>query len=54
MITLFIVASLVALAFAPSARRVIFGTLSRVFSLLAGVLFLTWLAGSRSPFKRRW
>jgi hypothetical protein len=54
MITLAILAILVALAFAPTARRVVFVTLSRVLSLLAGVLFLTWLTGYRSPNRRRW
>jgi hypothetical protein len=54
MITLTILVILVALAFAPNARRIVFGTLSRVLSILASVLFLGWLMGSRSQSRRRW
>jgi hypothetical protein len=53
MITLTILVILFALAFAPSARRGVFGTLSRVFSILANVLFLGWLMGRLQP-RRRW
>jgi hypothetical protein len=53
MITLTILVILFALAFAPNARRGVFGTLSRVFSILASVLFLGWLMG-RSQSRRRW
>jgi hypothetical protein len=54
MITLTILVVLVALAFFPNARRIVFGTVSRVLSILAGVLFLGWLMGSRSQPRRRW
>ena len=54
MVTLTIIAIFVVLAFAPGLRRIVFGTLSLVASLLAGVLFLTWLIGPRSPPKRWW
>lgn len=54
MVTLTIIAILIVLAFARGLRRIVFGTLSVVASLLAGVLFLTWLIGPRAPPKRWW
>jgi hypothetical protein len=44
----------IVLAVAPGLRRIVFGTLSLVGSLLASVLFLTWLIGPRAPPKRWW
>ena len=54
MVTLTILAIIIGLAFAPNLRRIVFGTFSSVLTLLAGVLFLTWLTGSRSSSRRRW
>ena len=54
MVTLTIIAILIGLVFAPGLRRIVFGTLSLVGSLLASVLFLTWLIGPRAPPKRWW
>jgi hypothetical protein len=54
-ISLAILAVIIGLSFAPPAlRRAVFKTLSSVFALLTGVLFLTWLMGSRSQPRRRW
>jgi len=45
-------AVLVVLVFAPRARRIVFSTLSSIFTILGSLLFLTWLTGSRR--KRGW
>jgi len=52
MVSLIIVVTLVGLAFAPKARRVLLSTVSCVLTALTGVLLFVWVIGSRS--RRFW
>lgn len=54
MLSLTMLAITIGLAFSSRLRRIAFGTLSSLVTLLGGVLLLVWLMGSRSPARRRW